>query len=303
MTARSRREARRAVAYAEFAAYPAPPSPGLWPCPRDPGVFRRYDGAGWTDCTREPSKLPDRYGGRSTPTRLPGRFGSWPAPAKPPEKNRPQSTPQRVARRRGSAIRQSQAGRAELLHFVTDEDLRGLPEATIHDFDPEQTERGWLPDPAAPDIGQRRFHTGTEWSDLIAIGHWRLARVDYYRSTLEASRRRNELWLEERTHSEPELLLGEKTSVVVVLLTAVASSLLIAAPALPPGSDSDIALSAGVVLGLGVLFLFCVVAVNTMREVPDEWRSFPLWVSYGLAIPAFVFLRGVRSVLSALGLN
>ena len=186
---------------------------------------------------------------------------------------------------------------------MTDEDLRGIPEATVYDFDPEQPERGWLPDPAAPNIGQRRFHTGTEWSDLIAIGYWRLARVDYYRSTLEESRRRNELWLEEREHSEPQLLLGEKTSVVAVLLTAVASALLIGAPALPPGTGSDLALSGGVVIGLGVLFLFCAVAVNTMREVPDEWRSFPLWVSYGLAIPLFIYLRGFRSVLSALGLN
>lgn len=299
----SRRETRRARAHAEFAAYPAPPTPGLWPCPRDPGVFRRYDGVGWTDWTREPAKLPDRYGGRSTPARLPGRFGGWPAPAKPPEKTRPASTSQPIGEGRGSAIRQSQADRAELLHYVTDEDLRGIPEATVYDFDPEQPERGWLPDPAAPHIGQRRFHTGTEWSDLIAIGYWRLARVDYYRSTLEESRRRNELWLEEREHSEPKLLLGEKTSVVAVLLTAVASALLIGAPALPPGAGSDLALSGGVVIGLGVLFLFCVVALNTMREVPDEWRSFPLWVSYGLAIPLFIYLRGFRSVLSALGLN
>ena len=299
----SRREGRRARVHAEFAAYPAPPTPGLWPCPRDPGVFRHYDGIGWTAWTREPAKLPDRYGGQSTPTRLPGRYGTWPAPAKPPEKIQRASRAQRPAEGRGSAIRQSQADRAELLHYVTDEDLRGIPEATVYDIDPEQPERGWLPDPAAPDIGQRRFHTGTEWSDLIAIGYWRLARVDYYRSTLEESRRRNELWLEERNHSQPKLLLGETTSVVVVFLTAVASALLIGAPALPSGAGSDIALSAGVLIGLGVLVLFCAVARNIMRDVPEEWRSFPLWLSYGLAIPLFVYLRGFRSVLSALGLN
>jgi hypothetical protein len=303
MTGRSRREARRAAAHAEFAAYPAPPTPGLWPCPRDPGVFRHYDGIGWTDWTREPAKQSDRLGQGSSRRRLPGSFRVWPAPAKPPEDISPPATPQPVARGRGSAIRQSQADRSELLHFVTDEDLQGLPEATVHDPDPEQPERGWLTDPAAPDIGQRRFYTGTEWTDLIAIGHWRLARVDYFRSTMEESRRRNELWLDERKHSEPELSLSEGTSVLVVLLTAVASSLLIAAPALPPGAGSDIAHSVGVILGLGVLFMLLVVAVNIIRSLPVEWRSSSLWVAYGLAIPAFVAFRGVRSVLSALGFN
>lgn len=298
----ARRAARLARAHAEFAAYPAPPTPGLWPCPRDAGVFRLHDGVGWTDWTRQQAKQPDGHGGVST-RKLPGVFGAWPAPTKPPEENLPPSTPQTIAPGRGSAIRQSQRDKAELLHFVTDEELRGIPEATVYDFEPEQPGRGWWPDPAAPDIGQRRFHTGTDWSDLIAIEYWRQARVDYYRSTLEESRRRNELWLEERNHGQPELILGESTSVLVLLLTAIASSLLIAAPTLPPGAGSNVAHSAGVIISLGVLFLFCVVAANTMRQLPVEWRSFPLWVPYGLAIPAFVFFRGFRSVLSALGLN
>ena len=85
--------------------------------------------------------------------------------------------------------------------------------------------------------------------------------------------------------------------------TVLLSLLLIAAPALPAGSGSDLVHSAGVTLGLGILTALCVVAAQTMREVPVEWQSFPLWVPYGLAVIAFVVLRGYHSVLSALGLG
>ena len=58
MSGEDRREARLAAARAEFAASPAPPTLGWWPCPRDPGQFRYYDGIGWTDRTREPAMRP-----------------------------------------------------------------------------------------------------------------------------------------------------------------------------------------------------------------------------------------------------
>jgi hypothetical protein len=185
-----------------------------------------------------------------------------------------------------------------LLHDVTDDELRNIPEATAYDVEPDKLGRGWWPDPAAPDIGQRRFHTGTEWSDLVAIVIRAVPR--YFRSRLEESRRRNELWLEERSH-EPSITLGPAASVWVVLLTAVASCLLIVAPALPAGTGSDLAHSIGVILGLGVLTVLCAAAVGGVRRQSVEWRSFPLWVPYALAIVAFVIARGYRSVLAALG--
>lgn len=272
MSGQTRREARRRQAYAEFAAYPAPPTPGMWRCPRDPGQFRLYDGVGWTDWTREPAKQPEGYGGQSV------------QPPAEPSKS-------------GSAIERGRAEMRQGLHPITDEELRGIPEATAYDL-PESEGRGWRADPAAPDILQRRFHTGTEWSDIVAIVIRN--RASYYRSTLEESRRRNELALEEQGH-QPTLVLGPAMSAWVVLFTTVACCLLIVAPALPAGTASDLAHSGGVAIGLVILFLLCSAAVDTMRRVPAEWRSSPLWVWYGLAIPAFVIARGFRSVLSALG--
>jgi hypothetical protein len=101
----------------------------------------------------------------------------------------------------------------------------------------------------------------------------------------------------------PELVLGEAASVVVVLLTAVGCGLLIVAPLLGAGGAEDVAHSAGVAVGLGVLLLLCVRAVNITRTVPLESRSFPLWLPYAIAIPAFVVFRGLRSVLSAMGFS
>jgi len=202
---------------------------------------------------------------------------------------------------RGSAIERGRSEMRELIHPVAEEELRGIPEPATYAMKLDRPERGWFEDPAAPALGQRRFHTGTDWSDLIAfVG--RTGQPSYYRSTLDESRRRNALRLEEVAH-QPSVTLAPTSATWVVLLTAVASCLLIAAPALPAGTTSDLAHSAGVVLGLGVLTALCVVAVQTFRSVPLEWRSFPLWVPYALAIVAFVIARGFRSVLSALGLG
>jgi len=44
-------------------------------------------------------------------------------------------------------------------------------------------------------------------------------------------------------------------------------------------------------------------ALQTDRRVAVEWRTFPLSVSYGVAVVAFVVLRGYGTVLSALGLR
>jgi hypothetical protein len=77
------------------------------------------------------------------------------------------------------------------------------------------------------------------------------------------------------------LTLAPLAAAWVVLLTAIASCLLIVAPALPVGTVSDLVHSAGIVAGLGVLTALCAVAVQIARSVPLEWRSFPLWVPYG----------------------
>lgn len=270
MSGQERRAARRNRAHAEFAEFQPPPTPGFWPCPKDPGVFRLHDGVGWTEWTRDPAKQEQ---------------GSGPRGVRRSEPTGP-----------GSAIERNQAERRELLHYVTDDDLRGIPEA--RSIDPHEEGRGWHSDPVAPDIGQLRFYTGTEWTDLVAITH--RGDASYFRSTIEESRRRNDLWLEEQEH-QPKLVLSETTTLVVVLLTAMACSLLVVAPVLPPGAGSDAAHFVGVIIGLAILFALCIAARNIVRAVPIEWRSSTLWVEYALAIPAFIALRGFRSVLSALG--
>jgi hypothetical protein len=207
-------------------------------------VFRRFDGVGWTDWTREPAKQPSDH--RPSPD---GRSGGSSDP-----------TPGRA---RGLAIQRGRSEMRQFLHDVTDDELRGLPEATRYDIEPDRPERGWSTDPAAPDLGQQRFYTGTDWSDLVAfVG--RTGAPRYYRSTLEESRRRNEFRREEVSH-EPSLTLAPGAAVWAVLLTTVASCLLIVAPALPTGTVSDLAHSAGVVVGLGVLTALCVAAVQIAR--------------------------------------
>src|SRR5437867_551683 len=120
MSGQARREARRAQARAEFAAYAAPPGPGWWPCPRDPGQFRLYDGDGWTDRTRRPATQSEGSGRRAAPPVEPSALSG-----------------------RGSAIKRGQAEMARLLHPVTAEDLRGVPEATAYDIEPDRPGRDW----------------------------------------------------------------------------------------------------------------------------------------------------------------
>lgn len=278
----------RGTVQPEFAAYPAPPRAGFWPCPRDPGQFRFYDGTGWTDRTRGPAESSDP----APPAGAAGQpVPSAPRPAAPPP-----------ASGRGSAIARGQWKMRQLLHPVRAEDLRGLPEASCYvapDL-PDPPARGWWADPAAPDLDQQRFHTGTGWSDLIAMTF--KADVSYHRSTVEESRRRNELRLEERNH-QPGVELPAGPAAWIVLLTALACCLLVIAPALPGGAPGNLVHSAGVALGLGLLAALWVVAGQSDRQVPLEWRSFPVALYYGLAVVAFVVLRGYHSVLSALGLG
>ena len=187
-----------------------------------------------------------------------------------------------------------------LLHPVTADDLAGIPEAshyTAPDL-PDPPARGWWVDTAAPDLDQQRFHTGTGWSDFIATTY--KGRIFYHRSTVEESRRRSELQLKLRNH-QPSVELPAGPAALIVILTALACCLLVIAPALAGGAAGDLVHSAGVALGLGLLAVLWVMAAQTDRQVPLEWRSFPVAVYYGLAVVAFVVLRGYHSVLSALG--
>ena len=88
-----------------------------------------------------------------------------------------------------------------------------------------------------------------------------------------------------------------------MFLTAFSACFLVMAPALPAGWVSHLVHSAGVVGGLVVLIGLCYAAVQTDRQTPLEWRSFPIWVPYALAVAGFVVLRGFHSVLAALGLH
>jgi hypothetical protein len=239
------------------------------------------------------------------PDPAPPAGGAWPAassgPPAPPAV-RPVEPEPPAPSGRGSAI---EAGRAEmrrLLHPVTADDLRDIPEASHYAAPdlPDPPARGWWVDPAAPDLDQQRFHTGTGWSEFIATTY--KARIFYNRSTMEESRRRNHLQLAERNR-QARVTLSAGPAAWAVLLTAVASCLLVIAPALPAGGSGDIAHSAGLALGLGVLLALWVVAAQTDRNVPLEWRSTPLSLPYGLAVVAFVILRGYHSVLSGLGLG
>ncbi|HEY4410237.1 MAG TPA: hypothetical protein VGO87_10160 [Acidimicrobiia bacterium] len=290
MSGEEKRAARLAAARAEFASYPAPPTLGWWPCPRDPGLFRYYDGTGWTDQTLGPAMKPDPP---------PSAGAAWKPVQPAPRPAEPEPPPPSG---RGSAIEAGQAEMRRLIHPVTADDLRGIPEAS-HYFGPDLPHppaRGWWVDPAAPDLDQQRFHTGTGWSDFTATTY--KGRIFYHRSTMAESRRRNELQLDARKH-DPHLALPAGPAVWIVLLTALASCLLVIAPALPAGASGDITHSAGVALGLGVLLVLWVVAAQTDRGVPLEWRSTPMSLWYGLAVVAFVVLRGYHSVLSALGLG
>jgi hypothetical protein len=285
-----KRAARLAAARAEFASYLAPPTLGWWPCPRDPGLFRYYDGTGWTDQTLEPAMKPDP----------PPAVGAAWKPAQPaPRPAEPEPPPPSG---RGSAIAAGQAEMRRLIHPVTAEDLRGIPEAH-HYFAPalpDPPARGWWVDPAAPDLDQQRFHTGTGWSDFTATAY--KGRIFYHRSTMEESRRRKDLQLKERKH-QPRVTLGPGAATWAVFLTAFSACLLVMAPALPAGLVSDVVHSAGVVGGLAVLVGLCYAAVQTDRQTALEWRSFPIWVPYALAVGGFVVLRGYHSVLAALGMH
>ena len=286
MTGEEKRAARLAAARAEFAAYPAPPTLGWWPCPKDPGRFRDYDGTGWTDQTLEPAMKPD-------PPSPAGAAWKLAPPASEPEP-RPSG--------RGSAIEAGEAEMRRLIHPVTADDLRGVPQAHSYSAPalPDPPVRGWWVDPAAPDLDQQRFHTGTGWSDFTATTY--KGRIFYHRSTMEEARRHKELELDRRSH-DPHVALPAGRAVWFVLLTAVAACLVIVAPALPVGAGSDAAHSAGVVLALAVLVGLWVTAAQTDRQVPLEWRSFPLQVYYAGALVLFVALRGYNSVLTALGLH